>query len=62
MRTPKGSGMVGEHQGEHQFPPESARKGRRCKLIPMTAQEAAPQIGENVRYDNTAECLVVYLD
>lgn len=54
--------MVGEHQGESQFPPESARKGRRCRLIPMTVQTAAPFIGYNVRYDNTAECLVVYLD
>lgn len=53
--------MVGELQGEHQFPPESARKGRRCVLIPGEADEF--HIDPNTaRYDVTAGCLVIYLD
>lgn len=55
--------MVGELQGEHQFPPESARKGRRCKLIPMSASEYLAEYSDfNSRYDQTAECAVLYLD
>jgi hypothetical protein len=54
--------MVGELQGEHQFPPESARKGRRCKLIPMAPEDyVADNIGES-RYDVTSGCAVYYLD
>lgn len=54
--------MVGELQGEHQFPPESARKGRRCVLIEGAPDEFHGSDPLTTRYDTTAGCLVVYLD
>lgn len=54
--------MVGELQGEAQFPPESARKGRRCMLIEGAPDEFHNSDPLTTRYDSTAGCLVVYLD
>lgn len=59
--------MVGELQGEHQFPPESARKGRRCKLVPMEEQDYNVMVSladdpYPSRYDISTGCAVYYLD
>ncbi len=54
--------MVGELQGEAQFPPESIRKGRRCKLVPMDVNDYAPDDHAESRYDVTSGCAVYYLD